>query len=116
MSRGKRAPLKPKTVISAIMVCTALCLAGIGYIWAKTQVWILSKQVKQLENRLDELKRRNEVLEQNYAAMCTPARLDESVRRLHLGLAVPQPEQMVKLTELDPGAQKDKPPVYARAE
>jgi hypothetical protein len=99
MSRRKRAPLKPATVVSSIMVCGALCLAGIGYIWAKAQVWALSKQIKTLEVRRDELKRNNERLEQRYAAMCTPAQLDAEVKRLKLGLIAPLPDQMVRLEE-----------------
>jgi hypothetical protein len=102
MSRRKRTPLKPQTVIASIMLCTALCLAGIGYIWAKAQVWSLGKERKTLENRLDELKRKNDVLKQTYAAMCTQSRLDESVRRLKLGLAAPQPDQIVRITEPAP--------------
>jgi cell division protein FtsB len=81
------------------MVCGALCLAGIGYIWAKAQVWALSKQIKTLELRRDELKRNNERLEQRYASMCTPAQLDAEVKRLKLGLIVPHPDQMVRLEE-----------------
>lgn len=115
MSRGKRAPLKPKNVIASIMVCGALCLAGIGYLWAKTQLWNLSREVKTLETRLDELKRTNDVLQQSYAAMGTPAKLEESIRRLRLGLVAPQPDQIVRLTE--PAritAVKREPKIYAQ--
>lgn len=102
MSRRKRTPLKPQTVIGSIVLCAALCLAGIGYIWAKAQVWGLGKERKALENRLEDLKRKNDVLKQTYAAMCTQSRLDESVRRLKLGLAAPQPDQILRIAEPTP--------------
>jgi len=95
------------------MVCGALCLAGIGYIWAKAQVWALSKQIKTLELRRDELKRNNERLEQRYAAMCTPAQLEAEMKRLKIGLTAPQPSQMVKLAEPVIGSPPRGEKVYA---
>ncbi len=102
MRRRKATPLKPKTVVLMIVMCGAVCLAGIGYIWAKTQVWGLSRDMKGLETRRDELKRGNEALARTYAAMCTPRELDARVKRLNLGLAATQPGQMVHLTEPTP--------------
>lgn len=88
--------------MAAVMACAAICLAGIGYIWAKTQVWGLSREMKKLETRLDELKRKNDVLQHSYAAMCTPAQLDERVKRLRLGLSAPPLDQIVRLPEPSP--------------
>lgn len=106
MSRRKSAPLKPKTVVVSICICGALCLAGIGYVWAKTQVWGLSREIKRLETRRDELKRVNDSLQRTYAAMCTPRELDARVKRLNLGLATPQPDQIVRLAEPVPVARR----------
>ena len=105
MSRRRVGSLKPKTVITSIVVCAAISLAGIGYVWAKTQVWGLGKQIKTLELRRDELKRANEGLQRTYAAMCTHERLAARVRELQLGLVAPTPSQMVRLPEPVPGAQ-----------
>jgi hypothetical protein len=116
MSR-KRTPLKPRNVIGSIVLCAALCLAGIGYIWAKTQVLALSREKKALEQRLEDLKKKNDVLKQTYAAMCTQGRLDESVKRLKLGLSAPQPNQIIRKAEPVPlaraGGQGAKSDVYA---
>ncbi len=115
MSRRKGAPLKPKTVIVSILICTAVCLAGIGYVWAKTQVWALGREMKALENRRDELKRVNDDLSRTYAAMCTPRELDLRVKRLNLGLVKPQPDQFVRLPEPTPIARQAAaaPKIYA---
>ena len=105
MSRRRVGALKPKTVINSIVVCAAISLAGIGYVWAKTQVWALGKEMKTLELHRDELKRSNEALRRTYAGMCTHERLAARVKELQLGLVAPTPSQMVRLTEPLPGAQ-----------
>jgi hypothetical protein len=104
MSRRRAVAVKPATVITSIVVCAAICLAGIGYVWAKTQVWSLSREMKKLEVRRDEMKRINEALQRTYAAMCTHERLDARVKELQLGLAAPTPDQMVRLPEPAPAA------------
>jgi hypothetical protein len=114
MSRRKSPPLKAKTVVVSIAICGAVCLAGIGYVWAKTQVLGLSREIKQLETRRDELRRVNDALQRTYAAMCTPRELDARVKRLNLGLATPQPDQIVRLPEPLPLArQKSETRIYA---
>jgi hypothetical protein len=114
MSRRKSARLKPKTILLSIVICGAVCLAGIGYVWAKTQVWDLSREIKRLETRRDELKRANDGLQRTYAAMCTPRELDARVKRLNLGLYAPQPDQIVRIPEPAPVAlQRDQARMYA---
>jgi hypothetical protein len=106
MSRRKSAPLKPKTILTTIVLCGAVCLAGIGYVWAKTQVWTLGREIKALEMRRDDLKRANDTLSRTYAAMCTQHELDERVKRLNLGLGRPTPYQLVRMTEPTPLARQ----------
>jgi hypothetical protein len=114
MSRRKGAPLKPKTVVISILICSAVCLAGIGYVWAKTQIWALSREIKGLETRRDEFRRANDTLSRTYAAMCTPGELDARVKRLNLGLVKPQPDQFVRLPEPTPIARRAmEPKIYA---
>jgi hypothetical protein len=102
MSRRRKAALKPKTVITTLVACSAICLAGIGYVWAKTQIWGLSREIKKLEVRRDELKRVNEGLQRTYAAMCTHERLAARVKELQLGLTAPAPNQLLRLPEPTP--------------
>ena len=97
MRRNKSTALKPKTVITSVVICVFVCMSGIGYVWAKTQVWGLSRDIKKLEVRLDELRKHNAILQRNYAEMCAPAQLDYLVRKLNLGLAAPLPSQIVRM-------------------
>ena len=97
MRRNKSTALKPKNVIASVVICAVFCLSGIGYVWAKTQVWGLSRDIKKLELRLEELRRDNDILQRKYAEMCAPARLHELVRDLELGLSVPLPSQIVRM-------------------
>jgi hypothetical protein len=114
MKRNKSSALKPKTVISSIVVCAAVCLSGIGYVWAKSQVWGLSREIKKLEVRLDELRRDNDGLQRRYSAMCSPSNLDARVRELNLGLSAPLPSQIVRLpSEKAIVQQKTEPRFYA---
>jgi hypothetical protein len=99
MRARTKTALKPKQVIVSITICVAVCLAGIGYIWAKAQVYGLGREIKGLETRLDDLKRTNALLSQSYATMCSPRELDLAVRRLNLGLTMPRPDQIVRMQE-----------------
>ena len=112
MSRKRVGALKPKTVISSMVVCTALCLAGLGYVWAKTQLWGLSAKIKKLEMSRDELRRGNDALQRTYAAMCTHERLAARVKELQLGLSAPSQDQMIRLLEPPSRSQQQPPPRY----
>jgi hypothetical protein len=100
--KRKSTALKSGTMIRVVVVCAAICLAGLGYVWAKTQVWGLSKEIKTLENRLDELRIRNDFLQRSYASMCSPGTLAFRVRQLNLGLTAPLPSQIVRLPSAAP--------------
>ena len=97
MRRSRSTALQPKTVFTSIMVCAAICLAGIGYVWAKTQVLSLGRDIKTRELRLEELRRDNDILQRSYAAMCSHEKLNARVRELNLGLVSPLPSQIVRL-------------------
>ena len=114
MSRKRATPLKPQTIIKVIALCVFICLSGIGYVWAKTELYALNKQIKSLEVRLDELRRENSALQRSYAGLCTPAALKARVREMNLGLGAPRPDQFVHLAEPRlPAAATDQPRVYA---
>ena len=99
MSRKRATPLKPQTIVKVIALCVFVCLSGIGYVWAKTEVYGLNKEIKALEVRLEKLRNENAALERAHAALCTPAALDARVRDMELGLTTPQPDQLVRMVE-----------------
>jgi hypothetical protein len=114
MKRKKTPELNSHNVVIGIAIFAAICLAGLGYVWAKSQVYALGREIKVLETKLDELKRRNSQLQQSYAAMCNPRELDAAVRRLNLGLAAPRPDQIVRLPEPEKPLEDQK--IYASAQ
>lgn len=115
MRRGKGTSLKPRAVVTSIVICAAICLAGIGYVWAKSQVWKLGRKQKELEVRLEKLKHDNSVLQRQFAAMCAPAQLDFRVRELKLGLIAPNPNHIIRMpSEFPRMAQTNSEPrIYA---
>lgn len=107
MRRAKSTALKPQTVVISIIICAAVCLAGVGYVWAKMEVLGLSRDMKKLELRLEDLKRDNDVLQRSYAGMCAHERLVARVRELNLGLAAPLPSQIIRMpSQVVPLAQR----------
>lgn len=104
MKFRKGSALKPGTIIWIVSGCAFLCLSGIGYVWAKTEVYALGKEMKGLETKLERMQRENEALQRRYAEMCTPRELDRMIRKLNLGLAAPQPNQIVRLRDTPPAA------------
>jgi cell division protein FtsL len=117
MSRRK-SELKPKTVITTIAVVATLCVAGLGYIWLKSELYKLGKQVKGLEIKLDELRHTNEGLKREYAVLCTPKEWEERAKRLKLGLIMPPTDQIVRLPEPEvvAGGTVEKTKIYASRE
>jgi cell division protein FtsL len=95
--RRRKGALKPKTLFVTLAICGIIALAGIGYVWAKTEVYSLAREVKSLEIKLDELHRTNEALKQQFAVKCTQGELQRQARSL--GLAAPTPDQIVKLQD-----------------
>lgn len=80
----------------------ALCvisISALGYLWQQTEIHGLGREMKQLELRLEDLRRTNERLSRRYAEMTTPGALDRQVRELGLGLVAPQPSQIVRMSE-----------------
>jgi cell division protein FtsL len=99
MKRRERTHLKPGAVIFTISACTVACLAGVGYIWAKSQVYSLGREMKALETRLDEVRRENAQLRQSYASECNPRELTAAVRRHNLGIVATQIDKIVRLPD-----------------
>ena len=81
------------------LACFFVVAAGAGFLWNKTQIHSLGEQIRGYESRLDQAKRHRMTLERTYAAMCSPADLEDRVRRMRLDLRPPQPDQIVRLPE-----------------
>jgi hypothetical protein len=86
-------------VIKALLLCAFFVTAGVGYVWYKNQISLLGHQIKERENRLAELERRNKVRRDDFAALCLPGALHERIRILNLGLGPPALTQVIRLTD-----------------
>lgn len=76
-------------------------LAGVGYVWQKSQIYKLGQQIKKRELCLAELRYQNEKLRQQLATLQSPTVLEARVRELDLGL-VPMGAQQEVFTLIEP--------------
>jgi cell division protein FtsL len=85
--------------LKAFLLCVLIGGSAVGYVWQKSQINELGRQMAQRERRLDELENQNQKFRDQLATLCSPARINERVRELQLGLVVPQPHQVWRLPE-----------------
>ena len=96
--------------LKAFLLCLIIGGSGVGYVWQKSQIDELGRQIKKRETRLAELQDRNKKLRDQLAILRSPAELD--VRARKLGLGQPQTAQVWRLTEpvapavVEPGPQQ----------
>jgi cell division protein FtsB len=90
--------------IKAFLLCALIGGSGVGYVWQKSQIDQLGRQILKCEKRLAELQDQNEKLKKQLAFMRTPQFLEKRIRELNLGLLAPQPTQVWRLAEPLPGA------------
>jgi hypothetical protein len=74
----------------------------VGYVLQKNKIYELGQQIGQRQQKLERLKKENQLLADRLAAMQLPQRLAERVRELRLGLVPPQPSQIIWITEPPP--------------
>lgn len=77
-----------------------------GYVWQKSQIHQIGTLLNKKEVRLELLKGENERWSQMRAEMRSTQKLYERVNKLELGLIMPTPEQVLKLSDLTPGVKK----------
>ena len=97
--RNQSAAIRFGPAVKAFMLCLLIGGSGVGYVWQKTQIYLLGQQIRQRELQLGELQNQNRKLRDQLAVLQTPAMLDQRVRELNLGLVPAQPSQILRLTE-----------------
>lgn len=100
--KEKKAGLPTMGLVSVGLICLFIAAAGCSFIWNKNQIHSLGQQIRFYEAQLETAKRRRLTLERTYATMCSPADLEERVKRMNLHLGPPQPDQMVRLFDGPP--------------
>jgi cell division protein FtsB len=83
--------------LKALFLCLLIGGSAVGYVWQKSQVYQLGKQIREKETRLAQLARDNEMMDDQLADLRSPVKLDQRARSL--GLMPAQPAQVVRLSE-----------------
>lgn len=97
--KNQSAAVRFGPALKALILCGVIGGAGVGYVWQKSQIDQLSRQTKQREQQLEGLEHQNKKLRGQLAELRTPAKLNEKLQKLNLGLALPPPNQMWTLPE-----------------
>jgi uncharacterized protein HemX len=97
--KNQSAAVRFGPALKAFVLCVIIGGAGVGYVWQKSQITELGRQITQREQRLKELGIQNQKLRDHLAEQCSPEQLNERVQKLNLGLGMPQPSQVSALPE-----------------
>ncbi|MBM3875905.1 MAG: hypothetical protein FJ386_04190 [Verrucomicrobia bacterium] len=107
MSRNRKNPSSGFSLSAAAAIVTLIIVFGaasVGYVWQKSQILDLGKQIKNNEIRLAEIRRQNKIRRDQLDYLRSPAVLDQRVKELNLGLVPPLPGQIITLIESLPAA------------
>ena len=102
MARNRKyrsAAIRFGPALKAFLLCLLIGGAGVGYVWQKTQILELGRQIKQREQRLSGLEQQGERLKKQLATMRTVQSLEDSIKKLNLGLGQPQVGQVWHIVE-----------------
>ena len=90
--------------LKAVLLCTLIGGSCVGYVLQKNKIFELGQQIGARQQKLEKLKKENQILADRYAAMQLPQRLAERVKELKLGLIPPQRHQIVWISEPPPAS------------
>jgi hypothetical protein len=102
MSKNKKnqpAAVRFGPALKAFVLCALIGGSGIGYVWQKTKLDELYREIKKREVALGQLKAQNQKLRENLAFQRLPGNLNRRVRELNLGLVEPLPTQIWRMPE-----------------
>jgi hypothetical protein len=85
--------------LKAFLLCLLIGGSGVGYVWQKSQIHELGKQMLKREQHLAELAAQNESLKEQLNKMRLPGVLERRIVEMKLGLVRPQPAQFWRLPE-----------------
>jgi hypothetical protein len=106
MARNRRtqsAAIRFGPAIKAFLLCLVIGGSGVGYVWQKSQIEELGRQIRKNEMELRGLQNQNEKLRKQLAMMYSPRYLEAKVKELNLGLVQADPSQKWLLRETPSG-------------
>ena len=105
MSKNRNSQTASVRFGAVIRVCCLCLLVGasaIGFVWQKSEIGQLGKQISQREAKLRQLQVDNSRMTEAIGRLREPVMLDQRVRELNLGLVPAQPGQKIWLAEPAP--------------
>lgn len=102
MARNRKnmpAAIRFGPAVKALLICLVIGGAAVGYVWQKTQIYELGKQIRSRETELATLQDGNKKLRDQLAWLRSPGRLEQRARELNLGLGQPLPANIWRLPE-----------------
>ena len=97
--KSQSAAIRFGPALKALFLCFMIAGSAVGYVWQKSQIYQLGRQIRQREIRLAQLKNDDQKLNDQLSILRSPMMLDRRVRELNLGLVPAQPMQVWRLPE-----------------
>lgn len=102
--KNQSAAVRFGVALKVVLLCFLFGGSAVGYVWQKNQIFTLGRQIKQGEQKLEELQRQTKFASDQLAYLRSPRVLDARVKELNLGLVPPQPEQVLRLVDAPVGS------------
>jgi len=100
--KNQSAAIRFYPALKALFLCLLIAGLALGYVWQKSQIYQLGRQITACEGRLIQIRDENQRLSDQLAVLRSPVMLDQRVRELRLGLVPAQPTQIYQLVEPPP--------------
>jgi hypothetical protein len=97
--KSQSAAVRFGPALKAFILCFLIAGSAVGYVWQKSQIYELGRQIRQEELHLGQLNHDNQSLANELAILRSPVMLDQRARALKLGLGPAQPTQVERLPE-----------------
>lgn len=101
--------------LKAFGLCVLLGGAAVGYVWQKSQISQLERQIRDREIKLGEIREQNKKLRDHLAVLRSPGRLEQKLTELKLGLVLPQAGDVWRVSEPVAPATGEFPEIQSQA-
>src|SRR3954469_17427784 len=97
--KSQSASIRFAPALKALFLCLLIAGSAVGYVWEKSEIYQLGKEIRQRETALKKMRDENQRVSDQLAILRLPVMLDQRVRQLNLGLVPAQPAQIFRLLE-----------------